>query len=164
VYGYSLGIFILLVDIPESITYSAQARAEAITLPGTLAEVLNRTSKYTWTIEMVKSARCTEDPEFLFTYSKNLPQATQDAIRACLDKFYSIASSYSYEGINGHALNSVWEYSHPRTNCDHSDYGMDCPRTKVIVPVLPIREAKSGRQRGPSRQRQEGTLASRPLG
>jgi hypothetical protein len=82
----------------------------------------------------VKSARCADDPDWVFTYKKSLPPQTQADIRNSFIKFYTIAYSYAYHDDDGNDLDPVWEYQHPRSNCDHSESPSSCNQKIVVVP------------------------------
>lgn len=101
-----------------------------------MADLLNKTgAKYVWTPSMVKSARCTVDPDWLLIRSPSSP-ANRTNIKKLIVKFLIVAESYTYEGEDSKALDPTWEYLHPRTNCDHSQSDGDRGRNAkdIVVP------------------------------
>jgi len=69
---------------------------------------------------MVKVSRLTVDPDWLSVIRTPLSESTRDKIQQSIIRFFAIADSYRYYDDDGDELDPVWEYTHPRSDCDHS--------------------------------------------
>lgn len=85
---------------------------------------------------MVKTARTTADPDWLFRIPSPTSPAARAQLRALITKFLTVADSYKYKARDGTDLDPAWEYRHPRTTCDHSqsEGQQGCQAEQIVVP------------------------------
>ena len=90
---------------------------------------------------MVKASRCSVDPDWRFAISSKaagLPKSVKDAVIRAAYNFLAIANSYQYEDDDGssfYEVDPVWEYIHPRPNCNHIQSDYDCEPKHIVVPA-----------------------------